>query len=233
MAPRLMREIENGGTVRGGRFRTARAVHLVFSLVAVLVVLVFVPLGVGMKVAVSVIGAVLGFLSGQLEWKRTAARVDRRNVVILYVTDGFFFSLTFVLFMIQMAPRLAVELIWVARTFPVVLPLLTCIVSASWAGYSFAIWRGVRRFEAAHGMLRTKEFWSQSPLGQEGMISREGVVIERCDPFGRVRIGPEIWTAESLDGTEIDVADRVIVRDIEGLRVIVERPGDGRSKDRP
>lgn len=59
--------------------------------------------------------------------------------------------------------------------------------------------------------------------GEEGMISKEGVVIKKCSPKGKVKVGSEIWSALSIDGTEINENDQVKIKDIEGLRLIVER----------
>ena len=59
-------------------------------------------------------------------------------------------------------------------------------------------------------------------VGAEGMISKEGIVIETCDPSGRVRIESVNWKAESVDKSAIPIDKKVIVRDIEGLTLFVE-----------
>jgi membrane-bound ClpP family serine protease len=81
----------------------------------------------------------------------------------------------------------------------------------------------VAHFESGHGRLITKQFWSRSLVGQEGMVLKQGVVVEECAPTGKVQIGSEIWNAESIDRKPIEVGQVVIVRDVEGLKLIVER----------
>jgi len=62
----------------------------------------------------------------------------------------------------------------------------------------------------------------RSSLGAEGMILKKGVVIKKCDPEGKVRIGSELWNAVSKDKTEIDIGENIIVRDIKDMKPTVE-----------
>jgi len=55
------------------------------------------------------------------------------------------------------------------------------------------------------------------------LISKEGIVVKECGPDGTVRLGGELWNAKSLSGSPIDVGETVIVRQVEGLLVLVER----------
>jgi len=59
--------------------------------------------------------------------------------------------------------------------------------------------------------------------GIQAMIQKTGIVIEKCDPEGKVRIGNEFWTALAMEGTEIDIGEQIIVRDIKGMKLIVEK----------
>jgi membrane protein implicated in regulation of membrane protease activity len=170
------------------------------------------------------IGGGLGYWFGHLDWNRAKSRVDKRHVVILYATDGAFYFLVLLLYFIQFAPWSVFT--FVVKDHPDVFHFIIGLVSSSWVAYNFAFWRGVRAFESSQGRLITKQFWSRSLVGQEGMISRQGVVIESCNPTGNVKIGPEIWIAESVDKMNIEVSSRVIVRDIEGLKLVVERIPD-------
>jgi membrane protein implicated in regulation of membrane protease activity len=59
--------------------------------------------------------------------------------------------------------------------------------------------------------------------GTRAMIQKRGIVIKKCAPEGKVRIGNELWTALSIDGTEIDIGEHIFVRDITGMKLIVEK----------
>ena len=54
------------------------------------------------------------------------------------------------------------------------------------------------------------------------MIGRRGKVVKTCNPVGKTKIRGEWWNAESIDGREIEEGQEVVVRDIEGLTLIVE-----------
>ena len=60
----------------------------------------------------------------------------------------------------------------------------------------------------------------------ESLIGRDGKVIERIDNFnntGQVMVGGLEWTARALDSQEIiETGERVIIREVSGVKLIVE-----------
>ena len=65
----------------------------------------------------------------------------------------------------------------------------------------------------------------RSITGVEALPGRTGVALSACRPDGQVRLGGEIWAARSEEGC--DPGDRVVVRAVDGLTLIVERPPAG------
>ena len=60
----------------------------------------------------------------------------------------------------------------------------------------------------------------------DSLIGSVGTVIEEIDNFrsqGRVNLSGLDWAARSEDGEQIPVGEQVLVRRIEGVKVIVER----------
>lgn len=59
----------------------------------------------------------------------------------------------------------------------------------------------------------------------DALIGKEGVVTFKIPPFGKGRIlcNGESWSAEGVDGIEIDEGQKVIVREIRGVTAIVEK----------
>lgn len=60
----------------------------------------------------------------------------------------------------------------------------------------------------------------------DSIIGMVGVVQEQIDNLeerGRVRVNGLDWSARSDDGAPIDVSERVLIKQIEGVKVIVER----------
>lgn len=70
--------------------------------------------------------------------------------------------------------------------------------------------------EASRNIIR-------SGVGAEGMISKTGIAIKKCDPEGKVKIGNETWRALAIDKSEIAIGTNVIVRDMTGMTLIVEK----------
>jgi membrane protein implicated in regulation of membrane protease activity len=61
--------------------------------------------------------------------------------------------------------------------------------------------------------------------GVEALIGTRAVVIEDCDPRGRVRLRGEIWHAHCPGGATI--GEQVTVAGLHGLTLEVERNGKG------
>jgi membrane protein implicated in regulation of membrane protease activity len=57
-------------------------------------------------------------------------------------------------------------------------------------------------------------------VGAEALVGAEAVVVEPCRPSGRVRLQGELWAARCDEGA--DVGDRVRVRHLDGLTLVVE-----------
>ncbi len=58
----------------------------------------------------------------------------------------------------------------------------------------------------------------------ELMLDQEGIAINKLDPDGFVRFNSEIWQAEAVDPhTVIEKGETVKIRDIRGMRLIVEK----------
>ncbi len=69
------------------------------------------------------------------------------------------------------------------------------------------------------------------PHGTEALIGSQAIVVESCEPEGRVRIGAEHWSATPVrEGEAIDVGERVLVTAVEGYTVRVERASDVRGR---
>lgn len=73
--------------------------------------------------------------------------------------------------------------------------------------------------------------WSQrrqAQVGAEALVGRRGVVAVACMPDGQVRVVGELWRARCEAGAR--VGDEVVVREVNGLTLVVERgralPGD-------
>src|SRR5699024_3303516 len=59
--------------------------------------------------------------------------------------------------------------------------------------------------------------------GKEDIIGKVGVVIETLDPVGKIRTQGEIWTATSSSSETIPQEEKVVIKKIEGLHLVVER----------
>ena len=66
--------------------------------------------------------------------------------------------------------------------------------------------------------------------GSETMIGKIGIAVTDLNPKGEVRVLGEIWRAESSSGNIVK-GERVMVKTLNGLVVIVEKPQNFESKD--
>ncbi len=82
---------------------------------------------------------------------------------------------------------------------------------------------------AAGGAIEVGEaaFWwrwthrRRPAVGAEALVGVIAVVEEPCRPDGRVRLHGELWSARCEEGA--DAGERVRVRGIDGLTLLVER----------
>ena len=65
--------------------------------------------------------------------------------------------------------------------------------------------------------------WSQrrqAAVGAETLVGRRAIVATDCMPEGQVRVAGELWRAHCRGGAS--VGDEVVVREVDGLTLVVE-----------
>ena len=63
------------------------------------------------------------------------------------------------------------------------------------------------------------------------MVGKVGTVKEALSPRGKVQVKSELWRAETLDRTHwVAVGEKVRVRGVAGLTLLVERQDPGQTK---
>lgn len=90
--------------------------------------------------------------------------------------------------------------------------------------YVFLVMLAVLILSYALYRAGARAYRGKPALGVEGMLESEGVAVEPLKPRGKVRIGNELWLAESVDGT-LQEGTRVKVIGVEGLTLRVRRAG--------
>lgn len=68
-------------------------------------------------------------------------------------------------------------------------------------------------------------WWSKrrrAVVGAEALVGRRAVVAADCMPEGQVRVAGELWRALCYAGA--GVGDEVVVREVDGLTLVVEPP---------
>lgn len=74
----------------------------------------------------------------------------------------------------------------------------------------------------------TKRFLNKKAVATNAdrIILAKGTVLKRLDPIqntGQVSVMGQVWSAKSADGEAIEVGTTVIVKALEGVRVVVEK----------
>jgi membrane-bound serine protease (ClpP class) len=65
--------------------------------------------------------------------------------------------------------------------------------------------------------------WSQrrqATVGAETLVGQRAIVASDCMPQGQIRVAGELWRAQCRGGAS--VGDEVIVREVDGLTLVVE-----------
>lgn len=101
---------------------------------------------------------------------------------------------------------------WLFPELGVVLPLWVLVLAMS-------AWfvTGIILFILGTNVLGKKEL-----TGISSMVGLQGVVNERLDPEGTVKINAELWNAAALEG-DIEPGETIIVTGEDGLKLIVKK----------
>lgn len=200
-----------------------KAIYLYFSVLILIISFVYVPINFFPKIIISVIGIILGLLFEKYDWKKFKNRIDERNIVIEYKSESIFFVILILLFIVQFTPRTLFQFVNQFEFFQMYVFILVFLLISLNTGYLFLQYKLIKEYELDFGKLIPKKFWSKSVVGQEGMLLKIGFVTVDCNPLGKVKIDGEIWNAKSIDEINIESGNKVQVKDINGLQLIVKK----------
>lgn len=95
------------------------------------------------------------------------------------------------------------------------------VLTARWAWILFALW--IAKEVVLFPLVR-KAYEPSDPAATSRLIGATGVVIERLDREGRVRVGPELWRARLVAEAPapVEPGEFVCVTSVEGLTLWVE-----------
>lgn len=92
-------------------------------------------------------------------------------------------------------------------------------ISVQTALLSIALFLGFALFASYKAL---KSHMERVKVGKESLVGARGRAMDDLDPEGFVLVEGEIWRAESIDGSKIPKGSRVIVRSVEGMKLLVE-----------
>jgi membrane protein implicated in regulation of membrane protease activity len=179
--------------------------------------------------AIGVLGGLaLGTWAGVADGRRLERRMDRGGGVVLYAEDSVPYLLLWPLGALALSPfAFGTMMRSVARSADVqlVLQVGLCGLTAAWLAHDVSMVRRLRRISARRGSLHVQWFYGRSAVGPESMIGKRGEVTSPCGPTGYVRISGELWRAQSIDGSSLIDGQRVTVRRLNGIVLLVEAAG--------
>lgn len=100
---------------------------------------------------------------------------------------------------------------------------------SKWVVYGLAATLGGMVLFVLANIVRIRKMPAQ--IGMETMVGKLATVRTALDPSGFVFLDGEYWTADSDGGDEIRSGERVVVTEIEGLRLKVKRQPEGEGND--
>lgn len=194
------------------------ATFLVLSLWSASTALIYALLSVAL-------GAALGALWGRDTGRRLESSVDRGGGIVLYSQDTAIYALLIPLVNLSLYPFAggwALARLIQSPELQLLLQLMLCYTAALWFAHEVSVARHLAWLFHRYGPLKVQWFHGRSEVGAEGMIGRTGRVRAPCAPGGLVRVGGELWRAESIDGSPLLAGEQVRVRRLNGLVLLVE-----------
>ena len=170
-------------------------------------------------------GLALGAWAGLVDGRRLERGIDRRGGVVLYAEDSVSRALLWPLGVLALSPfafGTMIRAVGRSSDAQLILQVVLCGLTAAWLAHDLAMVRRLRRISAGRSALHVQWFHGRSAVGPEGMIGKSGEVTSPCVPGGYVRIAGELWRAESIDGSALFDGQRVMVRRLNGLVLLVE-----------
>ena len=186
--------------------------------------------GAAEKSTAAAAGLVVGGWAGTAVSEALTRRVDRGGGIVLYAEDTAPYALLWPLTSLALSPLAFAAIVFgaaLSTAFQTMLELMLCAATAAWLGHDVVVARALRRLSASARPLHVQWFDGRSAVGPEAMLGRAGVVTARCAPAGGVRIGGELWRAESVDGSPLAAGQQVRVVRLKGLLLLVEAHDDG------
>lgn len=101
---------------------------------------------------------------------------------------------------------------------PMFLSLLGCNIVWQIIGFAFSAFIIFLIFKSNPNIWASK---SHEKFGSDQILETEGVVTD-CENL-KVRVNGEIWSAVSQNGENLNIGDKVIVKEVKGVRLIVKR----------
>jgi membrane protein implicated in regulation of membrane protease activity len=103
--------------------------------------------------------------------------------------------------------------------FLIALFLAIFVLPAPWGLVALLVAAVIDLLEVAFGLWYAKQ--RRPAVGVEALVGRTGVATSNLWPDGQVRVSGEIWRARCDLGC--DLGQKVVVRSVEGLTLVVER----------
>jgi membrane protein implicated in regulation of membrane protease activity len=177
------------------------------------------------EIATLLAGAAIGVVGGRFDADALAARVDATGALDLYDEDviGFIVPVA-ILASAPFAFGSALALVSRSEALQSGLQGLICSLSAFWLLHDAVLGRRLRRLLVTREPFPIRRFYARSVVGPQALIGATGVVASAGERTF-VRVHGELWAVQSSDIRPLVIGERVIVTDVDGLRVSVRRAG--------
>lgn len=208
-----------------GRPATYGFVHVGLAAGAALLSLGAAEAAAAAKLFALAVGVVPGAWAGAITGRTLERGVDSRGGIVLYSSESAPYALLWPIAVVSLSPfafGTMVRFVSHSAAAQWLLQLLVCGLAAAWLSHDIVVARRLRRLSRTYGTLTVQWFHARSVTGPEGMLGSKGVVTRASGPTGYVRIGGELWRAQSLEGAPLRVGQEITVRRLNGLTVFVE-----------
>lgn len=206
--------------------RTLR-LQLLFAALILVVALWLTATPVYVKALLVAVGVVVGLGLGRWTWQRMRQRLDVRGVIQRRSWESVI--IIGVLIVLWLLRRYLVGAVFISSwrdALPHVLAAINwtlLLLATAWCAHTLMLLLSVRTYERRHGSITVKTSYQKKvAVGPEAVIGRTATLIDPCRPKGTLKIDGVLWHAETVGGSPLPAGTTVVVRDLEGLTLIVE-----------
>jgi len=165
-------------------------------------------------------GLISGILIGKIRWSISQKLYDSIYFIPISILSEISLVLFLIYFLIYFEPHIATN---TSLNIFFVIPIVLFIMLSIWNGYIYMMLYNIYSLKDDSIAKIVKDLFYQPANGQESMIDQTAIVLSKCNPIGTIKYNSVIWNAETIDRVDIEKGEKVVIKDVKGLKTYIEK----------